>query len=249
MTTHAPLSKITDLDLMTRLDADPGKTRYVREVERRIATVIETATNTLPDPDAAFNEALFILTSPAVVAYYVRRFGYTPGATLAKLAWGIARRNKVREAGLAGRAQRRRDPLYGNRSRSIEAMAEDGYDLAGLTLDHRTLDEVEEDRRARQRAIRDAFTQTIAGVNEVTDDEVKTVLLYTNLYVDGAPDEMSTHDAVAKTLRVERSVVSHRIAALRKKVAKYPVLCIAIREFCGDEAGVTESVELMMAEA
>lgn len=249
MNTHAPLSEISDYELMKRLAADPGKTRLVREVERRIAEVIETRTRSLPDADAAYNEALYIVTSPSVVAYYIAQFGLVPGAALAKLAWGVARRNTVREAGLAGRTQRRKDPLYGNRSNSLDAMTEDGYDLAGPILDPRTLDEVEEDRRARQRAIRDAFTQAVAGVKEVTADEVKTALLYANLYVDGAPDEMSTHDAVATTLRVERSVVSHRIAALRRKVAKYPVLCIAIREFCGDDAGATKTVELMMAEA
>ncbi|WP_447947955.1 hypothetical protein [Microbacterium maritypicum] len=247
MNAHA-LSELSDYDLMTRLDADPGKTRLVREVERRVAAVIGTATRSLPDPEAAYWEALYILTSPAVVAYYLAQFGLMPGAALAKLAWGVARRDTVREAGLAGRKQFRGDPLYGNRARSIEAMAADGHELAGLALDLRSLDEVEEDRRARQRAIRIAFTQSVAGVKEVTADEVKTALLYANLYVDSAPSEMSTHDAVATTLRVERSVVSHRIASLRRKVAMYPVLCIAIREFCGDDASASKTVELMMAE-
>lgn len=247
MSTHAPLSQITDLDLMARLDADPGRTRYVREVERRIATVIETATKTLPDAEAAFNEALFILTSPAVVAYFVTNFAHAPGATLAKLAWGVARRNKVREAGLAGRTQRRRDPLYGNRSRSIEALAEDGYDLASPDLDHRTLEEVEADERARIRSLREAFNQVSAGV--LTEMQRKVVLAHTNLHRDDAPAEMNTHDAVAKSLRISRPAVTQHIKAAQENAKRYPVLSIAIREICGDVEGVSSAVELMMAEA
>lgn len=246
MNAHA-LSQLSDLDLMTLLAADPGKTRYVREVQRRIATVIETATKTLPDPDAAFNEALFILTSPAVVTYYVRRFGYTPGATLAKLAWGVARRNKVREAGLAGRAQRRRDPLYGNRSGSIEALAEDGYDLAAPALDHRTLDEVEADERARIRSLREAFNQVSAGV--LTHQQRQVVLAHANLHRDNALPEMNTQEAVAKTLRISQPAVAQHIRAAQANAERYPVLTIAIRELCGDGKTASKQVELLMAAA
>lgn len=245
MNTHARLSEITDLDLMGRLAADPGKTRYVREVERRIATVIETATKTLPDREAAFNEALFILTSPSVVAYYIGSFGLAPGATLAKLAWGVARRNAVREAGLAGDKQRRSDPLYGNRSRSVEAMLEEGFDLGGPTLDTRTLAQVEADRQERIRTIRTEFTSLANGT--LTAAQIKVVLRYANLHADDALPEMAKQDAVAMSLGITQQGVAKHLAAARANAARYPVLTIAILELCGDQTTASKTVELLMA--
>lgn len=114
MNAHA-LSKISDTDLYKLLDTHYAKrslntgskdtaheSKLIREVTRRVGSVIETATKTLPDAEAAFNEARYTLTSPEAVTFFLNRWRT---GSLASLAWGVARRNEVREAGLAGRKQ------------------------------------------------------------------------------------------------------------------------------------------------
>src|SRR5690606_26118762 len=117
-----------------------------------------------------------------------------------------ARRDEVRVAGLAGRMQKRNDPMYGGRASSIEMLAEAGHEFASPALDTRTLNQVEADERGRIRDLREAFTQVAAGV--LTDRQLQVILAYANLHRDDALPQMNTQEAVAKTLRVSQQTVA-----------------------------------------
>lgn len=243
MNPFIPLSEITDRDLMARLDADPGKHRLVREVERRVAPILETATRFLPDSEVGYYEARNIIVSPAGVAYFLREWR----TGLAQYAYGVARSDEVRTAGLAGKKRKRNDPMYGTRASSIEVLAADGWEFAAPPDDTRTIEEVEADERDRIRALREAFTQVASGV--LTDRQMQVILAYANLHKDSALPEMSTQEQVAKTLRISQQAVSSHIAAARANAKLYPVLTIAIRELCGDDAGAANTVEKLLVEA
>lgn len=243
MTTFTPLSEITDRELMERLDADPGKNRLIREVERRIAPILETATRFLPDAEVGYYEARNIIVSPAGVAYFLDKWR----TGLAQYSYGVARSDEVRTAGLAGKKRMRNDPMYGTRASSIEALSADGWEFAAPTPDTRALEEVEADERARIRDLREAFTQVASGV--LTERQVQVILAYANLHKDNALPEMNTQEQVAKTLRISQQAVSRHIAAARENAKLFPVLTIAIRELCGDDEGAAKTVEKLLVEA
>lgn len=251
MSTLTPLTELSDRDLMEQLRAHPGKTRLMREVERRIAPVIEAATRTLPDSGTAYNEALYLVTSPGWVEYFLDEWR---NGSLATFTFSVARQNEVREAGLAGRAQKRNDPLYRGKEDegrpgpvSLDAMAADGYTLAALQLDTRTAEQVEADERARVREIRETFIMLASSV--LTDKQIEAVLRRGNIHRDDALPEMANHDAVAKSMRIDRSVLARHLAAAKKNAEGYPVLTIAIRELCGDWETAAKDAERLMVTA
>ncbi|BDZ39917.1 hypothetical protein [Microbacterium suwonense] len=241
MSTLTPLTELSDRDLMEQLRANPGKTRLVREVERRTGAVIQAAVATFEDAEAAYWEALHEVTRITAVDYFLDQFcaeaaSQEPGAVLRKFAYGRSRSTPVHRAGLVGEKQRK-DAAYGNRAMSIDAAREaHGFDLYAPA---EPLSDVE--RAWNTRVIRESF-QTIArepsaatGLPVLTEKQIAAVLTLGNLHRDDALPEMNKHDAAAKTMRITRATFEEHLCKARAAAANHPVLSIAIFELCGGE--------------
>lgn len=241
MSTLAPLHQISDRELMERLDRDPGKTRLVREVERRVGKVIQAAVATFEDAGAAYWEGLHEVTRMEAVEYFLYRFcrpdaSNEPGAVLRTFAYARTRCEQVQEAGLVAPSQRK-DAAYGNRAMSIDAAREEhGFDIAAPAS---PLTDAE--REWNTRVIRESFTaigrepSAATGKPVLTEKQIAAVLTLGNLHRDDALQEMNRHDAAATTLRITRATFEEHLRKARDAAANHPVLAIAIFELCGGE--------------
>lgn len=231
MSTLTPLTELSDRDLMEQLRAHPGKTRLVREVERRVAPYLKAAVATFEDAEAAYWEALHEVTRVSGVEYFLDEFE----EGLEQFAFGRARRWSVQQAGLVT-PKLRHDGASRENSTSLNAAQEaHGFDIAARPI------MTDSERAWNTQVIREAFTELASEVNPATgapylDDKlIKTVLTIGNLHRDDALPEMNTYEAAAKTLRVTERTLYNRVKAAKNAVANYPVLAFTILELCGDD--------------
>ncbi len=232
MSTLTPLTELSDRDLMEQLRAAPGKTRLIREVERRVAKFIKAAVATFEDAEAAYYEALHETVRVSAVEYFLNEFE----EGLQQFAYGRSRNWSVQQAGLVT-PKLRRDASSREHSASLDAAREaHGFDIAAAPAPM-----TEEERAWNTQVIREAFTELASETNPATgqpylDDKlIKTVLTIGNLHRDDALPEMNTYAAAAKTLRVTERTLYNRVNAAKAAVANFPVLAFTILELCGDE--------------
>lgn len=230
MSTFTPLTEISDRELMEQLRANPGKTRLVREVERRVAPYLKAAVATFEDAEAAYWEALHEVTRVSGVEYFLDEFE----EGLEQFAFGRARRWSVQQAGLVT-PKLRRDGASRENSTSLNAAQEaHGFDIAARPVMTDT------ERAWNTQVIREAFTELASEINPATDEPyltpkfIKAVLTVGNLHRDDALPEMNAYSAAATTLRIAESTLYEHIRAAKNAVADYPVLAFAILELCGD---------------
>lgn len=231
MSTLTPLTELSARELMEQLRANPGKTRLIREVERRIAPFLKAGVATFEDPEPAYYEALYETTRLSAVEYFLNE--YSGG--LEQFAYGRVRRWSVQQAGLVT-PKLRRDGASRENSTSLNAAQEaHGFDIAARPV------MTDGERAWNTQVIREAFTELASEVNPATGAPyldgklIKTVLTIGNLHRDDALPEMNTYEAAAKTLRVTERTLYNRVNAAKDAVASYPVLAFTILELCGDD--------------
>lgn len=230
MDTFTPRTELSDRDLMEQLRAKPGKTRLVREVERRVAPLLKAAVATFEDAEAAYWEALHEVTRVSAVEYFLDEFE----DTLKKFAYGRARSWSVQQAGLVT-PKLRRDAASRENSTSLDAAQEAyGFDVAARPV------MTNSERAWNTQVIREAFTELASEENPATGQPylnpklIKSVLTVGNLHRDDALPEMNAYSAAATTLRISERTLYNHIQAAKDAVANYPVLAFAILELCGD---------------